>query len=125
MEMLNAGKKLRDVCVTTDNTATVSENTNDAAMFPVGNSVFVREFQDTKNIPALRLCRSLLLQVGNEAWPWASLRITSYNVCYTKLLRGRKEIDIAETEMPGLIALREEYRESQPLKGARIRNNFV
>jgi len=33
---------------------------------------------------------------------------------------GRKEIDIAETEMPGLIALREEYRESQPLKGARI-----
>ncbi|WP_209425271.1 adenosylhomocysteinase [Pararhodobacter sp. SW119] len=33
---------------------------------------------------------------------------------------GRKEIDIAETEMPGLIALREEYGESQPLKGARI-----
>jgi adenosylhomocysteinase len=33
---------------------------------------------------------------------------------------GRKEIDIAETEMPGLMALREEYGESKPLKGARI-----
>ncbi len=33
---------------------------------------------------------------------------------------GRKELDIAETEMPGLMALREEYGESQPLKGARI-----
>lgn len=33
---------------------------------------------------------------------------------------GRKEIAIAETEMPGLMALREEYGESQPLKGARI-----
>jgi adenosylhomocysteinase len=33
---------------------------------------------------------------------------------------GRKELDIAETEMPGLMALREEYGTSQPLKGARI-----
>ncbi|MCR9113376.1 MAG: adenosylhomocysteinase [Rhodobacteraceae bacterium] len=33
---------------------------------------------------------------------------------------GRKELDIAETEMPGLMALREEYGDSQPLKGARI-----
>ncbi len=33
---------------------------------------------------------------------------------------GRKEIAIAETEMPGLMALREEYGEKQPLKGARI-----
>ncbi|WP_223421895.1 adenosylhomocysteinase [Tateyamaria pelophila] len=33
---------------------------------------------------------------------------------------GRKELNIAETEMPGLMALREEYGESQPLKGARI-----
>ena len=33
---------------------------------------------------------------------------------------GRKEIAIAETEMPGLMALREEYSEHQPLKGARI-----
>ncbi|MDA8416945.1 MAG: adenosylhomocysteinase [Betaproteobacteria bacterium] len=33
---------------------------------------------------------------------------------------GRKEINIAENEMPGLMALREEYAESLPLKGARI-----
>jgi adenosylhomocysteinase len=33
---------------------------------------------------------------------------------------GRKEIKIAETEMPGLMALREKYATSQPLKGARI-----
>ena len=33
---------------------------------------------------------------------------------------GRKEISIAETEMPGLMALREEYRDTKPLKGTRI-----
>src|SRR5690554_5397830 len=33
---------------------------------------------------------------------------------------GRKEIELAEAEMPGLMSLREEYKESQPLKGARI-----
>jgi len=33
---------------------------------------------------------------------------------------GRKELDIAETEMPGLMSLREEYSKSQDLKGARI-----
>ena len=33
---------------------------------------------------------------------------------------GRKELNIAETEMPGLMACRQEYGESKPLKGARI-----
>ncbi|MDT0681223.1 adenosylhomocysteinase [Roseicyclus sp. F158] len=33
---------------------------------------------------------------------------------------GRKELDIAETEMPGLMSLREEYGDSKPLAGARI-----
>ena len=33
---------------------------------------------------------------------------------------GRKEISIAETEMPGLMATREEFGKSQPLKGARV-----
>ena len=33
---------------------------------------------------------------------------------------GRKELNIAETEMPGLMAIREEYAKTQPLKGARI-----
>ena len=33
---------------------------------------------------------------------------------------GRKEIQLAEAEMPGLMSLREEYGKQQPLKGARI-----
>jgi len=33
---------------------------------------------------------------------------------------GRKELNIAETEMPGLMALRAEYGESKPLSGSRI-----
>ena len=33
---------------------------------------------------------------------------------------GRKEIDIAEQEMPGLMAIREKYSVEKPLKGARI-----
>src|SRR4026209_297321 len=33
---------------------------------------------------------------------------------------GRKEIELAEVEMPGLMALRQEYKGKQPLKGARI-----
>ncbi len=33
---------------------------------------------------------------------------------------GRKEISIAESEMPGLMALREEYGKQKPLKGAKI-----
>ena len=33
---------------------------------------------------------------------------------------GRKEMDLAEAEMPGLMSLREEYGDSQPLKWARI-----
>ena len=44
-----------------------------------------------------------------------------YHVADIKLADfGRKEISIAETEMPGLMAVREEYKGKQPLKGARI-----
>lgn len=46
---------------------------------------------------------------------------TDYKIADIALAEwGRKEIKIAETEMPGLMALREEYHLSQPLKGARI-----
>src|SRR3569623_198148 len=45
----------------------------------------------------------------------------NYKVADIKLADwGRKEIVIAETEMPGLMALREEYGSKKPLKGARI-----
>ena len=46
---------------------------------------------------------------------------TDYQVADISLADwGRKELDIAETEMPGLMALREEFGQAQPLKGARI-----
>ena len=46
---------------------------------------------------------------------------TDFHVADLKLADwGRKEIAIAETEMPGLMAIRDEYRAQQPLKGARI-----
>jgi adenosylhomocysteinase len=46
---------------------------------------------------------------------------TDYKVADINLAEwGRKEIAIAETEMPGLMALREEFGKQQPLKGARI-----
>ncbi len=46
---------------------------------------------------------------------------TDYKVADLSLAAwGRKEIAIAETEMPGLMAIREEYKAAQPLKGARI-----
>ena len=47
--------------------------------------------------------------------------VTDYKVADISLANwGRKEIGIAESEMPGLMALREELRDSQPLKGCRI-----
>ena len=50
-----------------------------------------------------------------------AVRSTDYIVADIALAEfGRKEISIAETEMPGLMATREEYGKSQPLKGARI-----
>ena len=46
---------------------------------------------------------------------------TDYHVADIKLADwGRKELDMAEVEMPGLMSTREEYAKSQPLKGARI-----
>src|SRR3954464_7497013 len=46
---------------------------------------------------------------------------TDYHVADISLASwGRREIAIAETEMPGLMAIREEYAADQPLKGARI-----
>jgi len=48
-------------------------------------------------------------------------QFTDYKVADISLAEwGRKEITIAETEMPGLMALREEFGASQPLKGARV-----
>ena len=51
-----------------------------------------------------------------KALPTADYRVADI----TQADFGRKEISIAETEMPGLMAVREEYKGQQPLKGARI-----
>ena len=49
------------------------------------------------------------------------MSFTDYKVADMSLADwGHKEIAIAETEMPGLMALREEYGAAKPLKGARI-----
>src|SRR6202035_2678358 len=48
-------------------------------------------------------------------------QFTDYKVADITLADwGRKEIAIAETEMPGLMAIREEFAPTQPLRGARI-----
>ena len=50
-----------------------------------------------------------------------STNTTDYKVADLSLAEwGRKEIAIAENEMPGLMALREEYTGKKPLEGARI-----
>ena len=53
--------------------------------------------------------------------PAPSVNNTDYIIADLSLAAwGRKELTIAQTEMPGLMAIREEYAPSQPLKGARI-----
>src|SRR5579872_392801 len=60
---------------------------------------------------------SALLRATGDPMP----DFTDYKVADIALADwGRKEIAIAETEMPGLMALRDEFGTSQPLKGARI-----
>ena len=50
VEMGHAGKFFRLVAVAADNTAAVTENTHDTAVFPVGHAVFEREFQYTQKV---------------------------------------------------------------------------
>ena len=53
--------------------------------------------------------------------PLKPTQTTDYHVADMSLADwGRKEIKIAETEMPGLMAIRQEFSKAQPLKGARI-----
>ena len=60
-------------------------------------------------------------QKSNNMSNVATTKYTQYKVKDISLAEwGRKEIKLAEVEMPGLMALREEYGASKPLKGARI-----
>ena len=65
-----------------------------------------------------------MLKIVNKDTTMGTKTATSYLPYKVKDMSlaefGRREIHLAEAEMPGLIALRKEYGESQPLKGARI-----
>src|ERR1700738_5657121 len=71
-------------------------------------------------------CKSLFLSTKSPAAKILMSTVTTkpaadYKVADLGLADfGRKEIEIAETEMPGLIALRAEFGTSRPLAGARI-----
>ena len=54
---------------------------------------------------------AVLKPIKNQDYEIADLSLAAW---------GRKELGIAQTEMPGLMAIREEFAKSQPLKGARI-----
>ena len=62
--------------------------------------------------------------VGRLKYNFMSAETTTYVPYKVKDISladwGRKEIELAEAEMPGLMSLREEYKDEQPLKGARI-----
>jgi adenosylhomocysteinase len=54
---------------------------------------------------------AVLKPIKNQDYEIADLGLAAW---------GRKELNIAQTEMPGLMAIREEFAKAQPLKGARI-----
>jgi adenosylhomocysteinase len=56
------------------------------------------------------------LYMSTQTLPFVAYKVKDINLAAW----GRKEIELAEAEMPGLMALRDEYGTSQPLKGARI-----
>src|SRR5437588_230411 len=83
----------------------------------------VRQPMPPATSPRTSLLRALR-SVAKEADMNANLKSTDsadFKVADLKLADwGRKEILIAETEMPGLMSIREEYAPVQPLQGARI-----
>jgi len=72
----------------------------------------------------LKLKYVLLLKIDNKYTTMGTKTASTYLPYKVKDMSlaefGRREIHLAEAEMPGLMALRKEYGESQPLKGARI-----
>ena len=59
--MRHTGELLGDIGVAADDTTAVSEYTYDTTMFPVGDSVFIRQLQLAQNVPAFRFCCGLAL----------------------------------------------------------------
>jgi adenosylhomocysteinase len=74
----------------------------------------------TVPLPCAFLCFAFFESIEMNA-PAKAAMFTDFVIADMALAEwGRKEIKIAETEMPGLMAIREEYASTQPLKGARI-----
>src|SRR5580765_2058957 len=78
-------------------------------------------------IYSLRRRRRAVIGTPSQAIPYQPGTVMSAKVASEYIVKdigladfGRKEISIAETEMPGLMATREEYGPKQPLKGARV-----
>ena len=71
--------------------------------WPLGRASFIHNFRERKNVS----------QVATDRLPYKVKDIGLAEF-------GRKEIELAENEMPGLMALRAKYGESKPLSGARI-----
>jgi adenosylhomocysteinase len=69
-----------------------------------------------KNVVSLHQIRLFYKQIMEELFSNLPYKVADINLADF----GRKEIDMAEHEMPGLMAVREKYGDSKPLKGARI-----
>lgn len=61
-------------------------------------------------------CKKKIIDMSTKTIPFIPYKVKDLALAEW----GRKEITLAEAEMPGLMALREEYAKEQPLKGARI-----
>jgi len=63
VKMLNTGELIRNIGIPTDNTTTITENTDNAAVLPVGDFILVRQFELSENVPAFRMGLCLLMSV--------------------------------------------------------------
>src|SRR6185437_9987562 len=79
---------------------------------------------ETERLGHLSLANMQISLYDPATFPGAQPMADAFNDYKVKDLSlaewGRKEISMAEDEMPGLMAIREEYGKSKPLKGARI-----
>ena len=63
-----------------------------------------------------KILNTNILQMSTATMPYVAFKVKDISLAAW----GRKEIELAEAEMPGLMALRSEYKDEQPLAGARI-----
>lgn len=104
-------------------TKNAAQNKHQKAAQKMANEKVLNEGKNMKS-------KAVAKSAGKATSKKTNLAQVDYKVCreamedpakFEELARwGRKEIEIAETEMPGLMALRAEFGKSQPLKGARI-----